>query len=113
MINIEIKDHNSKIISLIPNHLQEPIALIAKIKGFESIDDYVIDVLKRELESIRKGEGHGAAKFGECIVDYLQKIIPPPSSSSSDKSILKKEDSVSVEEEEEEHEDEGERGEKK
>src|SRR5215216_5059430 len=110
MINIEIKDHNSKIIGLIPSHLHEPIAFIAKMSGFENVDDYVIDVLKRELESIRKGEGHGAAKFGECIVDYLQKIIPPPSSSSSDKSILKKEDSVSVEEEEEEHEDEGERG---
>src|SRR5215203_4036394 len=90
MINIEIKDHNSKIIGLIPSHLHEVIALIAKVKGFESIDGYVIDVLKRELESIRNGEGHGAADFGECIAEYLQKMIPPP----SDKSIKNKEDSV-------------------
>ena len=32
MINIEIKDHNSKIIGLIPGNLHEPIALIAKVK---------------------------------------------------------------------------------
>ncbi|MGE5633870.1 MAG: hypothetical protein ACM3VV_01435 [Deltaproteobacteria bacterium] len=39
---IEVKDHNSKIMYMIPSHLQEPITLIAKIKGFESVDDYVI-----------------------------------------------------------------------
>jgi len=109
LINIEIKDHNSKIIGLIPSHLHEPIAFIAKMSGFENVDDYVIDVLKRELESIRKGEGHGAAKFGECIVDYLQKIIPSPpalTAHSFGQSIEKEEDSVSVKEEEDEHEDE-------
>jgi hypothetical protein len=55
LINIEIKDHNSKTIGLIPEQLHEPIALIAKVKGFDSIDDYVIDVVKRELESLRNG----------------------------------------------------------
>jgi hypothetical protein len=54
LINIEIKDHNSKTIGLIPSNLHEPIALIAKVKGFDSIDDYVIDVLKRELDN-KKG----------------------------------------------------------
>src|SRR5215203_5066376 len=105
MINIEIKDYNSKIIGLIPSHLHEPIVLIAKIKGFESIDDYVIDVLKRELESIRKG-GESAADFGECIAEYLQNKIPPLL--PSDKSILKKEDSVE-EEDTNDYEEGGER----
>ena len=45
-MTIEVKDHNSKIIGLVPSHLHEPIALVAKIKGFDSIDDYVIDVIK-------------------------------------------------------------------
>jgi hypothetical protein len=76
--NIEIKDHNSKIIHLIPNHLQEPISLIAKIKGFESIDDYIIQLVKEDLESIRDG-GEKAAEFGNFISDYLEKIIPSPS----------------------------------
>lgn len=53
--NIVVKAHNSKIIHLIPSDLQEPISLIAKIKGFESIDDYVIQLVKEELESIRDG----------------------------------------------------------
>ena len=90
MINIEIKDHNSKTIELIPDNLHEPIALIAKVKGFDTIDDYVIDVLKRELESIRKG-GDAAADFGESIAEYLQNIIPPLLPSDDDKSIEKNE----------------------
>jgi hypothetical protein len=83
LINIEIKDHNSKTIGLIPINLHEPIALIAKVKGFDSIDDYVIDILKRELESIRKG-GDAAADFGESIAEYLQNMIPSFGSFSSD-----------------------------
>jgi hypothetical protein len=112
LINIEIKDHNSKTIGLIPEQLHEPIALIAKVKGFDSIDDYVIDVVKRELESIRKGED-AATDFGESIAEYLQNMIPPLNSYDDnvgnddydDKPIDKNEDS-SIEEEEEEEEDE-------
>jgi hypothetical protein len=105
MINIEIKDHNSKTIGLIPEQLHEPIALIAKVKGFDSIDDYVIDVVKRELESIRKG-GDAAADFGESIADYLQNMIPPLDTTNTttlddDKSIDKEDSSIEEEEEEE------------
>jgi hypothetical protein len=103
MINIEIKDHNSKTIGLIPEQLHEPIALIAKVKGFDSIDDYVIDVLKRELESIRKGE-NAAADFGESIAEYLQNMIPPLNSSDDDDKSIDKEDSSIEKEEEEEDE---------
>ena len=80
-MTIEVKDNNSKIIGLIPSHLQEPIALIAKVKGFESIDDYVTQLVKEDLESIRDG-GQGAAEFGNFISDYLETIIPSPPSSS-------------------------------
>jgi hypothetical protein len=99
MINIEIKDHNSKTIGLIPSNLHELIALIAKVKGFDSIDDYVIDVLKRELESIRKG-GDAAADFGESIAKYLQNMIPPLF--PDDKPIDKEDSSIEEEEEEDE-----------
>jgi hypothetical protein len=113
LINIEIKDHhNSKTIGLIPKQLHEPIALIAKVKGFESIDDYVIDVLKRELESLRKG-GHAADDFGESIAKYLQNMIPPfdtaaataSSDDDDDKSIDQKEEDSSLEEDDEDEED--------
>jgi hypothetical protein len=79
--------------------------LIAKVKGFDSIDDYVIDVLKRELESIRKG-GDAAADFGESIAEYLQNVIPPLDTTNTttlddDKSIDKEDSSIEEEEEDE------------
>ena len=106
MINIEIKDHNSKTIGLIPDNLHEPIALIAKVKGFDSIDDYVIDVVKRELESLRKGE-EAAADFGESIAEYLQNMIPPLITNTTtppddDKSIEKNENNEYEEDDREE-----------
>ena len=61
---------------MIPKHLQESVALIAKIEGFESIDDYVIQIVKDELESIR--DGGEKAEFGNFISDYLEKIILSP-----------------------------------
>lgn len=66
---MEVKDHNFEIIHLIPC-LQEPISLITKIKGFESIDDYVIQLVKDDLKS--KSEGaQRVVNVGECITKYL------------------------------------------
>jgi non-homologous end joining protein Ku len=70
--NIEVKDHNSKIIHLIPSDLREPISLVAKIKGFESVDDYVVQLVKEDLESISEG-GQELIDIGECIAKYLEK----------------------------------------
>jgi hypothetical protein len=77
--------------------------LIAKVKGFDSIDDYVIDVLKRELESIRKG-GDVAADFGESIAEYLQNIIPPINSSDDDDKSIEENSSIVGKEKEENEE---------
>ena len=110
MIDIEVKDQNSKIIHLIPNHLREPVAFIAKIRGFESVDEYAVQLVKDDLESIRKdGEGICATRtFGECIAEYLQNMIPssPPlfltdstsNNDDDDKSIDQKEEDWSLEE---------------
>lgn len=70
--NIEVKDRNSKIISLIPSHLQEPLILIAKIKGFKSVDNYIVELVKDDLESIREG-GQGVKDIGEYVIKYLEK----------------------------------------
>lgn len=96
---IKVKSHSSKIIGLIPSHLHEPITLINKIKGFESIDDYVIDVIKDDLESIKDG-GEKAAEFDERIAEYLQNMIPPLLPDPSNKSIKNKVDSSVVVEDE-------------
>ncbi len=78
---IELRENNSQIISILLKELAEPLILIAKIKGYDGIDDYVINVVKEDLESIRDG-GQGAAEFGNFIMDYLEKIIPSSPSSS-------------------------------
>lgn len=80
---IELRENNSQIISILLKELAEPLILIAKIKGYDGIDDYVIDVVKEDLESIRGGQW--AAEFGNFIMDYLEKIIPSPSSIPYDK----------------------------
>ena len=89
MSDIEVKDHNSKIIGLIHEQLQEPITFISKIKGFESVDDYVINLIKDDLISIREG-GQGIEDIGEYVIkyleknEYLEKIYPiSPSTSPS------------------------------
>jgi hypothetical protein len=63
--------------------LIEPLILIAKIKGYDGIDDYVIQLIKDDLISIRDG-GQGVSDIGECITkyleknEYLEKISPSP-----------------------------------
>jgi hypothetical protein len=52
----ELRENNSQIISILLKELAEPLILIAKIKGYDGIDDYVIDVVKEDLESIRGGQ---------------------------------------------------------
>ena len=41
-MTIEVKDHNWKIMYMITSHFQELVYLIAKLKGFESNDDYIL-----------------------------------------------------------------------
>jgi hypothetical protein len=81
--NISIRDNNSQIISILPKELIEPLTIIAKIKGYDGIDDYVIQLVKEDLVSIRDG-GQGVSDIGECIAkyleknEYLEKIAPTP-----------------------------------
>jgi hypothetical protein len=39
---------------MIASHFQELVYLIANIKGFECIDDYIIQIVKDYFESIRE-----------------------------------------------------------
>lgn len=47
--SISIRDNNSHIISILPNEIIEPLIIVAKIKGFDGIDDYVIQLVKEDL----------------------------------------------------------------
>jgi hypothetical protein len=76
--NFIITDNSSEIArtKIFPDNLIEPLVILAKIKGFKGIDDYVIHLIEDELESIRDG-GQGRDDLGEYIIDYIAKIIGP------------------------------------
>jgi hypothetical protein len=93
--SISIRDNNSQIISILPKELVEPLTIIAKIKGYDGIDDYVIQLVKDDLISIRDG-GQGVSDIGEYISkyleknEYLEKISPSPNPYDKEEEDLSK-----------------------
>lgn len=47
--NFTIKD-NSQIISILPKEWIEPLIIISKIKGYDGIDEYVLEMIRDRLE---------------------------------------------------------------
>ncbi len=78
-----IADNSSEIsrTKIFPDHFIEPLVILAKIKGYKGIDDYVVHLIEHELESIRDG-GQGIQDLGEYVIDYITKIIGPDRNSS-------------------------------
>jgi hypothetical protein len=56
--------------------LIEPLVILANIKGYKSIDDYVLHLIEYDLGSIRD-ECQGKDDLGEYVIDYIEKIIVP------------------------------------
>jgi hypothetical protein len=71
-----IPDNSSEIARILPHNLIEPFVILARIKGYKGIDDYVIHLIEHELESIRDG-GQGIQDLGEYVIQYIAKIIGP------------------------------------
>ena len=71
-----ITDNSSEIARILPDNLVEPLVILAKIKGYKGIDDYVLHLIEHELESIRDG-GQGIQDLGEYVIEYIEKIIGP------------------------------------
>ena len=71
-----IIDNSSEIArtKVFPDNLIEPLVILAKIKGYKGLDDYVIHLIEHELESIRDG-GQGIQDLGEYVIEYIAKII--------------------------------------
>ena len=71
-----IHDNSSEIsrTKIFPDHFIEPLVILAKIKGYKGIDDYVIHLIEDELESIRDG-CQGIQDLGEYVIKYISKII--------------------------------------
>ncbi len=45
-----ITDNSSHIAKILPQKYIEPLVIIARIKGYDSIDDYVLNLIKDRLE---------------------------------------------------------------
>ena len=45
-----IHDNSSEIAKIIPEKYVEPLVIIARIQGFDGIDDYIIHLIKDRLE---------------------------------------------------------------
>ena len=73
-----ITDNSSEIArtKVFPDNLIEPLVILAKIKGYKGLDDYVKHLIEHELESIRDG-GQGIQDLGEYVIEYIAKIIGP------------------------------------
>ena len=76
-----IADNSSEIArtKIFPDNFIEPLTILARIKGYKGIDDYVIRLIEHELESIRDG-GQGIQDLGEYVIEYIAKIIGPDNS---------------------------------
>ncbi len=48
--NFIITDNSSHTAKILPQKWIEPLVIIAKIKGYDSIDDYVLNLIKDRLE---------------------------------------------------------------
>ena len=95
--NFTIKDNSSEIATHLPKHMIEHLTILARIRGYKGIDDYIISMIQDELISIKDG-AQGITDIGQDIIKYLERLGVTSSSSSSssfssesesDKEVLK------------------------
>lgn len=48
--NFTIRDNSSEFAKFLPNKWIEPLTIIARIKGYDSIDDYILRLIKGRLQ---------------------------------------------------------------
>ena len=68
-----ITDNSSKIARMLPDNLVEPLVILARIKGYKGIDDYVLHLIKDRLEMFTDTRD----ELGESFQKYMQDIIGP------------------------------------
>jgi len=81
--NFTIKDNSSEIATHLPNYMREPLTILARIRGYKGIDDYVISILQDDLISIKDG-GQGITDIGQDIINYLERLGITSSSDESE-----------------------------
>jgi hypothetical protein len=66
-----IHDNSSEIAKIIPEKYVEPLVIIARVQGFEGIDDYIIHLIKDELEMFADTRNDLDDSFQKYMYDML------------------------------------------
>lgn len=92
--SFKIHDNSSEIArtKIFPDNFIEPLVILAKIKGYKGIDDYVVHLIEDELKSIRDGGQEGISDLGEYVINYITKIIGPDLDNNNINNNKEKED---------------------
>ena len=80
-----IRDNNSQVARILPEKWIEPLTIIARIEGYDSIDDYVIDLVKDRLEMFTDTRDELGEKFQKYMHNIMigKKDVKNPSTSHS------------------------------
>ena len=68
--NFTIKDDNSKVLSIIPKHWRVPLIIISYVKGYDGIDDYVLEMIRDRLAMFADTRDD----LGENFQEYMKDI---------------------------------------
>jgi hypothetical protein len=71
--NFTIKDNSSDISPHLPQYIREPLTILARIRGYKGIDDYVVSMVQDDLVSIKDG-AQGVTDIGQDIIKYLERL---------------------------------------
>ena len=95
-MTIRLFDHDSRVLAnhTLPKELVEPVLLISKIRGFQNVNEYIVDLVEDDLISVKEG-GQGPDKMYESIteyltnIEYLEKLYPSDPNAESVKDYVK------------------------
>ena len=66
-----IHDNSSEIAKFIPEKFVEPLVIVARIQGFDGIDDYIIHLIKDQLEMFTDTRDN----FDDAFQKYMRDMI--------------------------------------
>ena len=71
-----IHDNSSEIVKIIPEKYIEPLVIIARILGFDGVDDYIIHLIKGRLEMYTEdNSSHHDNDLDNSFQQYIHDMV--------------------------------------
>ena len=70
---IILKDNDSEIVKILPSHLLGPAITISKILRFENVEEYPIELIRRDILSYWLGGDNIEEHFQECLGQFIER----------------------------------------